>query len=228
MNNRDTAVSSPIWTARTRSGKARRLLAASLFMIWLTLTVMAFWWFQYRPIRLFDDGEAMSLEFFLGRDLATQIGLAPQATGRVTLIHYWDPGCPCSRFSREHVNDLMRGYTARGVDFLIVVRADGATPAEREKLRQLARQRFPAAGNAPVRTDWPEQGMPPSSPALAITGASGQLAYFGPYSEGGACGVGAGGFAERSLEGLLLGKETTRINTLVAGCYCPWRDSEQA
>ena len=61
----------------------------------------------------------------------------------------------------------------------------------------------------------------PATPAVAIWNEQNELAYFGPYSAGGLCGVGQD-FVSRVLQALSARKNPQWINTLAKGCYCPW------
>jgi hypothetical protein len=62
----------------------------------------------------------------------------------------------------------------------------------------------------------------PASPAAAVFNHEGQLAYFGPYSEGAACLTGNGDFVEQVLDKLLAGERPQQINTAAFGCFCDW------
>ena len=60
-----------------------------------------------------------------------------------------------------------------------------------------------------------------ASPAVAIWDHSGQLAYFGPYSEGATCNA-SNSFIEPILKALEDGREVNATHTLAVGCYCSW------
>ncbi len=61
----------------------------------------------------------------------------------------------------------------------------------------------------------------PASPAVAIWDASGDLAYFGPYSSGMTCGKGFD-FINMVLNKLALDENPKWINSQGFGCFCPW------
>jgi hypothetical protein len=46
------------------------------------------------------------------------------AAGRPLLLHFFNPDCPCSRFSQEHVRDLMRAYRNK-VSIVAVIEPEG-------------------------------------------------------------------------------------------------------
>ena len=62
----------------------------------------------------------------------------------------------------------------------------------------------------------------PASPAVAIWDSSGQLAYFGPYSEGALC-TSSNSFIEPILEALVAGRPVRADSNLAVGCFCDWK-----
>ena len=63
----------------------------------------------------------------------------------------------------------------------------------------------------------------PASPAVAIWDAQGDLAYFGPYSEGAVC-TSSNSFIEPILEALVAGRRVRADSNLAVGCFCDWRE----
>jgi len=61
----------------------------------------------------------------------------------------------------------------------------------------------------------------PATPAVAIWDENNELAYIGPYSAGGICGLGED-FVNRVVSLLRQNRNPRWINTLAKGCYCPW------
>jgi hypothetical protein len=57
---------------------------------------------------------------------------------------------------------------------------------------------------------------------VAIWDGQGQLAYFGPYSEGLTCSS-SNSFIEPILEALAEGRKVDASNTLAVGCFCDWQ-----
>ncbi|WP_126457004.1 DUF6436 domain-containing protein [Sulfuriflexus mobilis] len=201
----------------------RRYPAWGLAILWFVAMLTAFWWFQLRSLRAFDASELTRTEFFTGTELARHLPPLMQTHAKARVVHFWDPACACNRFNQVHVNNLMEEYGNRLVEFLVVVRArPGHDP---QRLQAEAHKAFPHAAVVEVRTAWPQQGMPPSSPAVAVTDARGKLAYFGPYSIGAVCSVGNGDFVEGTLNKLLQGNNPQQVNTLATGCFCPWQRS---
>jgi len=62
----------------------------------------------------------------------------------------------------------------------------------------------------------------PASPAVAIWDRQGQLAYFGPYSEGAVC-TSSNSFIEPILDALIAEHPVNASNTLAVGCFCDWQ-----
>ncbi|WP_454726703.1 MULTISPECIES: DUF6436 domain-containing protein [Cupriavidus] len=133
------------------------------------------------------------------------------ATGRIRVVHFWDPGCTtCNKETDAHLNYLIQMYRHAGIDFYSVQKpgTHGAlAPFLRGKLK-------PLAGI---------EGMErlPASPSMAIWAADGKLAYAGPYSAGLVCSS-TNSFVEPILDRLVAGQRVTPQPMLAVGCYCPW------
>ena len=67
-------------------------------------------------------------------------------------------------------------------------------------------------------------GQLPTSPAVAIWDRAGQLAYFGPYSEGAVCNS-SNSFIEPVLDALINNRPVNAANTLAVGCFCDWQQN---
>lgn len=168
----------------------------------------AYEWFQQHYLRPFSEQPLL----FSDAGLRLPAGLA--GPGRIRLVHFWDPACPCNVGNQQHLGELLAHYAALGVDFYVVQKpgSQGALPANLAALRPLQGV----------------EGMQslPASPAVAIWDRDGHLAYFGPYSEGAVCSS-ANSFIEPVLEALLAGRRVSAAHGLAQGCFCPWRDGDQ-
>lgn len=138
----------------------------------------------------------------------------------VAVVHFWDPGCACSRFNEKHVRQLVAEYQQRGIRFVVV--AQSGSVAGNKGLQEQAREVFGDVDIVLSRDRSFHQSIP-SSPAAVILDEQQQLAYFGPYSEGAICRAGSGRFVERILDKVLKGKNPRFINTLAYGCFCDWQ-----
>jgi len=199
----------------TRPGThIRKLAAISLVAVWAVSTIAAFWWFEFRNLRPFLDEQAVMFRAAdLGRHLAQE--LPPTTDNLPVLLHFWDPGCPCARFSTPHVQDLIAARAGNGLKVVIMIPDASLAPAAREHFG-------PEAGVILA------EGIDPvSSPSAALLDDSGQLAYFGPWSTGANCTVADGGFVESALDALSRGQNPQQVNTLAVGCFCRWPTPEQ-
>jgi len=207
----------------------RQWMAGLLVFSWLTATVCAFWWFEVRNLQRFDRATSGQTVFFdsteIMRELHGLLSSGAALTGNLnqpvaTVLHFWDPSCPCSRFNEAHVRELMTSYRRHGVQFTVVARA--GTGLSEDEIARRASSTFGHSVPLLQQSSASPAKVPPSSPATAIFDAGGQLAYFGPYSSGAMCLSGNGAFAEKVLDSLMLGDNPQQLNTLAFGCFCSW------
>ncbi|WDY58264.1 DUF6436 domain-containing protein [Pseudomonas sp. PSKL.D1] len=159
--------------------------------------------FQSRYLRPFDNQTTL----FDGSQLHLPADLA--GPGPIRVVHFWDPACPCNVGNQQHLGDLVSQFAGKGVSFHVVQKpgSHGQLPANLTSLQTI--------------THFPGSEHLPASPAVAIWDQKGQLAYFGPYSEGAVCNA-SNSFIEPILKALLQGRQVFASNTLSVGCYCPW------
>lgn len=181
----------------------RTLLVALLTVACAVALLLGYRWFESRYLRPFDSRAAV----FSGADLRLPAELA--GPGAIRLVHFWDPACPCNVGNQQHLAELIAHYAERGVEFYVVQRpgSHGSLPAELAALRPL--------------DELPGSAGLPASPAVAIWDRQGQLAYFGPYSEGLVCNS-SNSFIEPIIEALAAGRRVDASNTLALGCFCDW------
>lgn len=191
------------------SPRWKKILIYLTIGLWLAVLLAALWWFQARYVRPFDERAVM----FAGDSLRLPDTLGRQQ--RITLVHFWDPGCPCNVGNQAHLAELIKIYSPRGVDFHVLQKpgSSGGLPDILSPLRPLAA--LPGAEQLP------------SSPAVAIWGRDGRLAYFGPYSAGLTCNS-SNSFIEPVIEALLDGRPVNNSNTLAVGCFCDWQATSYA
>ena len=182
----------------------RRIIIASLLaLLWLAAMLAAFWWFQARYIRPFDE----RTELFIGSQLRLPAELA--GPGAIRLVHFWDPACPCNVGNQQHLSELIEQYAPQGVEFYALQKA-GSHGQLPENL-----------GAMKIITALPGADQVPASPAVGIWDRNGKLAYFGPYSEGLTCNS-SNSFIEPILQALNGGCAVNATHTLAVGCYCSW------
>ncbi len=180
----------------------KKLLTTLFVLAWLAAMLAALWWFQSRHIRPFSPSTAL----FGGAQLQLPQELA--GPGPIRLVHFWQPSCPCNAGNQQHLAELMERF-AGDVQFYHVQKAGTKG--------QLAK---------PLQAMQAIESMPggetlPASPAVAIFDHTGQLAYFGPYSEGAIC-TSSNSFIEPVLDALQQGRPVAAANTLANGCFCDW------
>ncbi|MDZ3994804.1 DUF6436 domain-containing protein [Pseudomonas sp. Teo4] len=175
----------------------------------LLICAAGLWWaydsFQSRYLRPFENQPTL----FDGSQLRLPAQLA--GPGKVRVVHFWDPACPCNVGNQQHLSDLVSQFADKGVTFLVAQKtgSHGQLPANLSTLEPVV--------------NLPGSEHLPASPAVAIWDQQGNLAYFGPYSEGAVCNA-SNSFIEPILKALLDGRPVNASNTLAVGCYCPWTD----
>ncbi|MDU9026123.1 DUF6436 domain-containing protein [Pseudomonas corrugata] len=182
----------------------RTTLLASLLALGCAVVLwVAYDWFQGRFLRAFSQHTAV----FSGDPLRLPPELA--GPGPIRLVHFWDPACPCNVGNQQHLSELVDKYAPQGVEFYAIQKngTQGQLPTTLSSLKPLAAL--------------PGSEQIPASPAVAIWSRTGELAYFGPYSEGLTCNS-SNSFIEPILEALNVGRAVNATHTLAVGCYCQW------
>lgn len=175
-----------------RTAGLKQTIAFIVLVIWLVSSAFAFWWFQFQHMESYDNYAAS----FDG-ELLSQSELKPKQ-GYALVIHFIDPDCPCSRFSKKHIQDL-ESHFGPDVEFVSFTN---------KSLEDQYRPRF-------------SQLSVPASPAVAIWDRKGKLAYMGPYSSGNLCGQGRD-FVKKVLGSLEDNINPFWINQNSIGCFCEW------
>lgn len=180
------------------------LLAALLIALWAIAMLTAYWWYEARYLRSFSDQTAL----FYGEQLRLPDELA--GPGSIRLVHFWDPACPCNIGNQQHLAELIERFGPQGVDFYAVQKtgSNGQLPNTLSALQPLSAL--------------PGSDQLPASPAVAVWDRSGNLAYFGPYSEGATC-TSSNSFIEPILDALVDERLVNASNTLAVGCFCDWQ-----
>lgn len=182
----------------------KTLLASLLILCWAAAMLAAYWWYEARYLRSFSEQTAL----FYGEQLRLPDELA--GPGPIRLVHFWDPACPCNVGNQQHLAEVIERFAPQGVEFYAVQKpgSSGQLPNTLRTLKALPE----LIGSAQI----------PASPAVAIWDRSGQLAYFGPYSEGAVC-TSSNSFIEPILDALVANRPVSASNTLAVGCFCDWQ-----
>ena len=94
--------------------RRKTLLAGLVAILWLGAMLAAFWWFEARYIRPFEE----RAELFNGSQLRLPAELA--GPGPIRVVHFWDPACPCNVGNQQHLGELVQQFAPRGVQFYAV------------------------------------------------------------------------------------------------------------
>lgn len=174
----------------------RSILTLILLAGWAAGMVWAFWWFEARYVKVFDQPA------YFNAAAVTP----PFEPGKVQVVHVWQSGCPCNGGHQAYVSEMTKRFSEAGVLF--------------------ARSGQVAAGNLPtVLTDLPFWPIPeewadwPGAPSIAIWDAQGSLAYVGPYSDGAHCSR-ESSFVEPVLRTLLAGRQVNITVQDTVSCLC--------
>lgn len=188
-------------------------IAVAVLAIWLVATGLAFWWLEFRSLRMFaEENGARALS---DAQVVAQLEAAatmlmehePAGARLATLVHFSEPDCECSKASTTHLRDLWTRYGAQGLEVIVAEPRSGPVVLEGFGTAVQVHQ---------LGAVWE---LVTTVPAAALFGADGRLIYFGPYSSGPSCGQGIS-FIDNVLEKLQSGVATAWINDLAFGCFC--------
>ncbi len=182
----------------------KTLIGLAIFL-WLGAMLTGLWWYKTRFIRPFSETTAV----FSGQQLRLPNSIA--GSGAIRFVHFWDPACPCNVGNQQHLAEMLERY-ADEVEFYHLQKpgSSGQLPKVLSTMRHLSG----LSGAEQL----------PASPAVAIWDRAGQLAYFGPYSEGAVCNS-SNSFIEPVLDALINSRPVKAANTLAVGCFCDWQQN---
>ncbi|MDY0205996.1 MAG: DUF6436 domain-containing protein [Pseudomonas sp.] len=181
----------------------KKTLIGLTLILWLGSMLTGLWWYKTRFIRPFSEATAI----FSGQQLRLPDSMA--GAGQIRFVHFWDPSCPCNVGNQQHLVEMLERYDGQ-VEFYHLQKpgSKGHLPKALNNMRHLS--------------GLPGSEQLPASPAVAIWDHSGELAYFGPYSEGAVCNS-SNSFIEPILDALLDNRPVSAANTLAVGCFCDWQ-----
>jgi hypothetical protein len=209
---------------------SRGVLLPGLLAFWGLGTVAAFWHFEGQYLRpaARPAGAATVLPNTLPTvpTLTTDRGtIRLGGPGPITLINFWNPDCPCSRYAEAHVRRLGQQYGAHGVRLVTVVECGRAA-----SVQQTAMQAWQGRG----LTDFaaaPDPGGQVArafgvwaAPAAVILDSRGRVAYLGAYNAARYCNDTHTAWAQQALDAVLAGRKPTRAKTLFFGCQVVGQD----
>lgn len=137
----------------------------------------------------------------------------------VTLLNFWNPHCPCSRFAEDDVRDILRADQSEGVRFVTVIASGPSVQDQREASD--AWQARGIAGSLPL-VDAGNQVAHRfgvwAAPAAVILDRRGRVAYVGAYNVARYCRDPKTAWAKKALDAVLTGQKPPRTKTLFFGC----------
>ena len=177
---------------------------------WALGIAYVFWLFMFKDLRVFAEEPNSFAKF--SQAVAEQVSEQVPLQGKSTqLVIMWDTACSCSRFSEDHVNDIIDTYSPSGVEFVV------ATPGE--NTLSSATSTFPGVTDAITVAD--VSGI--SSPSAVIINGSGNVLYSGPFSDGALCNADGDTPVEIMLDEINEKKSISPwLNISSFGCYCDW------
>ncbi len=163
-----------------------------IFFVWILSVSYASWFLFHDTYQNFFYSSANITKL----KSLTQLPIIPPSK-KVTLIHFVDDGCACSRFSKLHIKELKEQY--KQVEHISI------TPQDNHSSTLLTN---------PI--DWVI-----SSPSVAVLSETGKLIYYGPYTDNAICGQGEDLLADKLLT---LSSEAPPpwLNIFGYGCFCQW------
>lgn len=172
----------------------RRNIQILVLGVWLFLLATLFWVFQFQHM-----GKWVTFD---GQSLKSESLVQGEA---LSVVHFVDESCPCTKFSQPHIEQMELEWRARNVEFLSVRAGE-----IQQELSKLARH-------------------VPASPAVGLW-REGELIYFGAYTSGVICGEGTDLLATVLTSAVVERdkNETSRrmagqtINQEAVGCFCAW------
>ena len=135
--------------------------------------------------------------------------LPEQSPGTMRIVHFLDPGCPCTAFTLKHLQSLEPLLRALPNEQWL------ATPEDSDAAIRLA-------ASLQARS-LPRRVALNVAPAVAIWSPDGRFAYFGPYSLAMICGE--DDLLTRILSAASRSAWTEEPYPIETGCFCPWNPS---
>ncbi len=193
------------------------------------LGVIGVFWYQDWQYTLPTPKPARWQSVALGDKIALPSGVArsfERGEGKPILLHFFNPGCPCSKFNLDHVRSLVSEFEGR-VDVVAVLQGDEpvALQTKFQSLRLGIHSIVDQGGSLASRC-----GVY-STPQAAVLDAQGRLYYRGNYNTNRYCSARETEFARIALTELLDGRPPRSYAPeaeIAYGCSLPSTNSIEA
>ncbi len=199
---------------------------AALLLLWGSATVFAFWHFEGQYLRPVSRpaGAANAQPERLPPPpylvLETEEG-SVSLTGPepVTLLNFWNPSCPCSRFAESDVRRLIQIYRPAGVRFVTVI-ASGNSVQDQQNASSAwqARNITGTSALADSGNKIAQRFGVWAAPAAVILDRQGRVAYVGAYNAARYCHDPNTAWASKALAAIVQDQKPPRAKTLFFGC----------
>jgi hypothetical protein len=145
--------------------------------------------------------------------------LASLSATQPTLLHFFNPACPCSQFNLDHLRELIAKFEGR-VCVVAVLEATDQTAA----LEQFATLNLKCAAVVDAEGAIARQAGIYSTPQGVVLDERGRLYYRGNYNRGRYCTAPESEFVRLSLESCLAREPAPKFApeaTVALGCQLP-------
>jgi hypothetical protein len=206
-----------------------RIVLASLTTALLMLGVVGVFWYQDWQYALPTPPPARWQAVATGETIALPVDLV-RSLGRdgakPILLHFFNPGCPCSKFNLDHVRSLVAEFKGR-VHVVAVLQGEDAAVLQKKfsSLGLGIASVFDGGGKLAARC-----GVY-STPQAAIIDEGGRLYFRGNYNTNRYCTARETEFARIALTELLAGRPARRHAAeaeVAYGCPLPANASAEA
>lgn len=206
-----------------KSNRIPTWLGVMVILIWLVGTAIAFWFTQFQYLQPFQSSLKVSGAYFKG--LGLDLSAFNESESKGTVLHFWDPGCPCTRFSTPHVKDLIAESSTSGINNKVLLRGSPDKTVN-ERLAAARKEFGPYVLVQTLPLDSPLNDVIPASPSAIVINPLGEMTYLGPYSSDAFCSTDNGGFVEIAMRELAHNRTEPLIqDNYTLACFCNWQQS---
>jgi hypothetical protein len=141
-----------------------------------------------------------------------------QPSGKPLFLHFFNPGCPCSRFNMKHFKSLVKEYGSK-IDFAIVVLHADSSYSARE-IREKFNLDIPVSFNPALAVSCGVY----STPQAVLINTDNTLYYRGNYNRSRYCTDKKTNYAQLALESLINQRRSPSFDAYALkayGCQLP-------
>jgi hypothetical protein len=182
-------------------------------IVWLVTLVALLYLLFWRQITVFDHQQTYTNENASSHliPLSKFVGEQNTPIQKIQVVHFLDPNCPCYKFAKKYVTQLIKSSTET-VSHNVYLKSNDPHWFEND----IATTVLTSIQNSLFSTSIA------SSPATLIIGKEfDNVAYFGPHNDGAVCGQGKG-YVPLVINNLQHGFNPEFMNTEAVGCFCKW------